>query len=76
MHPAQFKDVHSHSHTLNSICGARDAVASRHWYQSCRFNLLREENEGFSKMLVRLQSFGKEAAAHPEHIDQMVRPHS
>lgn len=42
------------------------------WYGSRRFNLLREENEGFSKMLVRLQSFGKEAAAQPENVDQMV----
>lgn len=40
--------------------------------QNHRFNLLREENEGFSKMLVRLQSFGAEAAACPDNVDQVV----
>lgn len=40
---------------------------------SCsRFNALREENEGFSKMLVCLQGFGAAAAASSEDIPQLV----
>lgn len=37
-----------------------------------RFNSLREENEGFSKMLVCLQSFGAAAAESAENIAQIV----
>ena len=41
-----------------------------------RFNALREENEGFSKMLVCLQGFGAAAAAKSEDIPQLVRSSS
>ena len=40
----------------------------------CRFNALREENEGFSKMIVCLHSFGAAAAASQDNIPQIVRP--
>ncbi len=44
---------------------------------SCsRFNALREENEGFSKMLVCLQGFGAAAAANSEDVPQLVRSSS
>ena len=37
-----------------------------------RFNSLMEENEGFAKMLVCLQSFGAAAAASSDNIPQIV----
>ena len=39
---------------------------------SVRYNALREENEGFSKMLVCLQSFGAAAAESSDNIPQIV----
>ncbi|DBA74789.1 TPA: hypothetical protein ACH3X2_009311 [Trebouxia sp. C0005] len=58
--------------TSNAKTDRTNRLKADLFYKLNKFNALREENEGFSKMLVCLQGFGAAAAASSEDIPQLM----
>ncbi|KAL0019528.1 hypothetical protein WJX77_005771 [Trebouxia sp. C0004] len=58
--------------TSNAKMDRTNRLKADLFYKLNKFNALREENEGFSKMLVCLQGFGTAATAKPEDLPQLM----
>ncbi|DBB02120.1 TPA: hypothetical protein ACH3X3_011159 [Trebouxia sp. C0006] len=58
--------------TSNAKTDRTNRLKADLFYKLNKFNALREENEGFSKMLVCLQGFGAAAAAKSDDIPQLM----